>query len=118
MMKKFFSIALLLTMCAVVQAEQAAVVVAPTATVTVPASKPAAAVVKAVDSKECTGSFLCSWIKPLWSATYGSHPYITLSVAGVATVAALYNYSETVRALFGQGSADCEKCPCPQQAKQ
>lgn len=132
MIKKFFSIALLLTMCAVAQAaDTAAPVVVPAApaVVAVPASTPAntstaataavaTAATKAVDAKQCTGSYLCSWVTPLWNATYVNHPWITLSAAGVATVAALYNYSETFRSLIGQGSADCEKCPCSKPPRQ
>ncbi len=145
MVKKFFSVALLLTVFAVAQAVEtpatSSVTSSAAATTSVAASKPAesakpaevttttpatpatpaatevkpAAVdtTKAVEAKkDCSDNFVCKWGKLIWEKTYVSHPSITLAVAGIATAGLLYSSSDTVKSLFGQGSADSEKCPC------
>jgi hypothetical protein len=125
MLKKFFSIALLLTVCAVNASAPAVKPAAPVATASV-AAAPAAEVKKSVEAaapaaceaKSCTASTfskaksaVCGAFTTAKNAVVG-HPYISTAVAAVAVAGVAYNQSETVRGWFGVCAEDASKCPC------
>lgn len=130
MVKKFFSIALLLTVCAFAQVEASAPVAknsatsaastASTASTTAPvtASKPAETKSVAA-TPACTESTFCKAKSAVTDAfntakefVVTKHPYALAAAAVVAASAAAYNYSETVRGWFGVSADDASKCPC------
>ena len=112
MVKKFFSVVLLLTVCAVAQASQSSAASATPA--------PKAACTKG-DCKESKGmvASVCDGVCGCANSVKGmvaAHPVISAVAACAACCAVAYNYSETFRNLFGVSGEDSEKCPtCPKR---
>lgn len=114
MVKKFFSVVLLLTVCAVAQASQTSAPATPTHR---PASSEATGHCGKGDCTESKGmvASVCDGVCGCANSVKGmvaAHPYMSAVAACAACCAVAYNYSETFRSLFCSSCEDSEKCPC------
>lgn len=120
MVKKFFSIALLLaiasTPCVYANTVQpvAASSSATSGASHAPAATAAAPAASASETKARSASqpnFLSRWTSRAYNFVAKQYPISSALVASAAAFYALYNYNDTVRGWFGASNDDCRFCP-------